>query len=210
MAKRKTSKIKALKSVKPEEMLSEGLIGYRAAKQRLEQQAQMRRDKLRGKIEVAPLRRKYFEVTRGGKQKDYSVNSGYGYFIPTFQHAENLVQVADLVEKGIPSKEIQPIVKFLEFKVSEIAKAAAVSASTVSRWAPTTSIGVPGSSQFFKIDELIRKGVDLFGGLEEFKSWLDTPNTALGNVVPAKLISSLIGVELIDEALDALNYGNVL
>lgn len=163
-----------------------------------------------GSESFAPFAQKSFKVSVAGKERTYTIHSGYGYFIPSFRKAENLMQVSQYVEGGLPSKEIETIVRYLNFKVPEIAKAAAVSPSTVSRWEPETSIGLPGSSQFFKIDEVIRKGVNLFGGEEEFKNWLNSPNIALGNVVPAKLITSFIGVELVDEALDALHYGNVM
>jgi putative toxin-antitoxin system antitoxin component (TIGR02293 family) len=151
-----------------------------------------------------------FRVTRGGKHRQYSINTGFGYFIPSLRKAENLTQVAELVESGILSKDIQPIIEYLELKVPEIARAAAVSPSTVSRWLPESSIGVPGSSQFFKIDEIIKKGVDVFGGPDEFKSWIKMPNMALGNVMPVSLLTSLIGIDFVDEALDALHYGNVM
>ena len=151
-----------------------------------------------------------FKVSRAGQEKEYAVHTGYGYFIPTFQKAENMLQVAKVVEKGLLSEEIMPISKYLGFKVSDLAKAASVSVSTVSRWKPKTSIGVPGSNQFFRIDQVIRKGVDLFGGLDNLKGWLQSPNLALGNAVPAKLLTSVIGVELVDEALDALHFGNVM
>jgi putative toxin-antitoxin system antitoxin component (TIGR02293 family) len=151
-----------------------------------------------------------FKVTHEGKQKEYAIHTGYGYFIPSLKKAENLVQVNDLVESGIPSKEVDPIIEYLDLKVPEIAKAAAVSPSTVSRWKADTSIGISGSNQFFRIDQVIRKGVDLFGGPEEFKGWLHSPNQSLGNNVPAKLITSSIGVDMVDEALDALHYGNVM
>lgn len=151
-----------------------------------------------------------FKVTRQGKQKDYAIHTGYGYFIPSLRKAESLVEVNELVESGIRSKEVEPIIEYLDLKVPEIAKAAAVSPSTVSRWKAKTSIGISGSNQFFRIDQVIRKGVDLFGGPEEFKSWLHSPNLALGNNVPAKLITSFIGVDMVDEALDALHYGNVM
>ena len=151
-----------------------------------------------------------FKVSRGGQEKEYAVGRGYGYFIPSFRKAENMLQVAKVVEEGLESGEIVPILDYLGFKVPDIAKAAAVSASTVSRWHPTSSIGVPGSNQFFRIDQIIRKGVDLFGDLDDLKSWLQSPNLALGNAVPAKLITTAIGVELVEEALDALHYGNVM
>jgi uncharacterized protein (DUF2384 family) len=60
------------------------------------------------------------------------------------------------------------------------------------------------------MDEVIRKGVNLFGGEEQFKVWLTSPNLAMGNVPPSKLITSILGVDLVDEALDALSCGNVM
>ncbi len=151
-----------------------------------------------------------FRVSRGGTHKDYEIRTGYGYFIPSFKNASNIIQVSEVVERGLPSREISSIVHFLDFRISEIAKATSVSPSTVSRWEPDTAIGVPGSHQFFKIDQLIRKGVDLFGGLEEFRGWLQSPNMALGNSIPSKLLTSMIGLELVDECLEALQYGNVM
>lgn len=151
-----------------------------------------------------------FKVSRAGQEMEYTVQTGYGYFIPTFKEAENMLQIAKAVEKGLLSEEIIPISEYLGFKVSDLAKAASVSASTVSRWKSKTSIGVPGSNQFFRIDQVVRKGVDLFGGLDDLKGWLQSPNLALGNAVPTDLLTSVIGVELVDEALDALHFGNVM
>jgi putative toxin-antitoxin system antitoxin component (TIGR02293 family) len=151
-----------------------------------------------------------FKVTYGGKHRRYAIKSGFGYFIPSLRKAENLRQVNEVVENGITSAEVKDIVEYLDLKVAEVAKVASVSPSTVSRWKSNSSIGVPGSNQFFRIDELIRKGVDLFGSPAELKDWLNNPNMALGNAVPAKLLTSQIGTELVDEALEALHYGNVM
>src|SRR3989337_4361659 len=151
-------------------------------------EASLRRGSEKPQVEDATS--KYFIVSRGGKQKHYVIQGGFGYFIRSLKRASNLVQVGELIEAGLPSREVEPIIQYLDLKVPEIARAAAVSPSTVSRWKADTSIGIPGSNQFFRIDEVIRKGVDLFGGLEQFKGWLYSPNLALGNNIPAKLITS--------------------
>lgn len=151
-----------------------------------------------------------FQVKRSGHSKSYQVPSGYGYFVPSFTKAGSMAEVGELLDQNLLSEEISAIVDFLDLKNQEIAKAASVSPSTVSRWDHKSPIGTPGSYQFFKIDEVIKKGVDLFGNTTYLKQWLDSPNMALGNEAPIKLITSMIGLELVDEALDALHFGNVM
>jgi putative toxin-antitoxin system antitoxin component (TIGR02293 family) len=152
------------------------------------------------------------EVIRNGKKYVVSVKTGYGYMVPSFTKAGSLVEISTLVENenGIPSSEIAFLVDYLDLNVPEIAKAADVSTSTVSRWKTTSHIGKSGAAQFFKMDEVVKKGVDVFGNLTDFKRWLDSPNMALGNVTPKSLITSPIGVDRVDASLDALNYGNVI
>ena len=151
-----------------------------------------------------------FQVSLSGNQKSYNIPRGYGYFVPAFTKAKAMTEVGELLDKNLRSEEISPIIDFLGLKINEIAKAASVSPSTVSRWDSKSPIGTPGSYQFFKIDEVIKKGVDLFGNTADLKQWLDSPNMALGNKAPIKLITSMIGLELVDEALDALHFGNVM
>jgi len=61
-----------------------------------------------------------------------------------------------------------------------------------------------------KKSELMIEGADVFGGLREFKNWLNSPNIALGDKVPAQLTNTLEGIEKIRELLDALSFGNVV
>src|SRR5689334_3152258 len=105
------------------------------------------------------------EVVRNGKKSVVSVKTGYGYMVPSFTKAGSLVEITTLVENenGIPSSEIEFLVDYLELNVPEIAKAADVSTSTVSRWKTNSRIGKSGATQFFKIDEVVKKGVDVFG-----------------------------------------------
>lgn len=151
-----------------------------------------------------------FTVIRAGKEIDYPVSSGYGYFISSLQSARNLAQLSTMIEVGFPLSEVQSVIDFLQLKIHEIATAASVSTSTVTRWKEDSSIGTAGSHQFFKIDEIIKKGVALFGTPALLRTWLVTPNMALGDQTPRKLLLSVIGIALIDEALDALHFGNVM
>lgn len=153
---------------------------------------------------------KTFIVHRGGKKTDYSVQSGYGHFLKSLKSSNSLVEVGALLDRNLTFAEITDIIEYMEMKMVDVAKSASVSPSTVSRWTADTPIGTPGSYQFFKMDEAIKKGVEYFGNPTRLKSWLTSPNLALGQVRPADLMVSMTGIELVHEAIDALHFGNVL
>jgi uncharacterized protein (DUF2384 family) len=52
--------------------------------------------------------------------------------------------------------------------------------------------------------------VKVFGSEKQLKEWLSTVNQALGNQKPIELIKSPYGIELVDNAMEALLWGNVL
>ena len=151
-----------------------------------------------------------FHISRAGKDKSYDVPVGFGFFISVFKKARSMEEIAVVLDNNLINEDIKPIIDYLGLKISDIAKASSVSASTVSRWDSMSPIGVPGSYQFFKMDEIIKKGVDLFGNSKHLKQWLENPNMALGSECPINLLTSMIGLELVDEALDALHFGNVM
>ena len=151
-----------------------------------------------------------FKVKRAGKENIHTVISGFGHFIPSLKKVRNMAQVDSILSNGLPYREVEPIIEYLHFTIPDIARAASVSTSTVSRWSSQSSIGIPGAIQFFKIDQLIKKGLELFGSPTQLRIWLQAPCLALGNAVPTELLISPLSIELVDEALDALHYGNVM
>ncbi|WP_114751852.1 antitoxin Xre/MbcA/ParS toxin-binding domain-containing protein [Pleomorphovibrio marinus] len=151
-----------------------------------------------------------FVVKKGGQQVSYEVKNGYGYFLDGFKSAKSLQEVGRKLEGNLTYAEITPIIDFLDLKMVDLAKAVTVSPSTVSRWSADSKIGTPGSYQFFKIDEAIHKGMEVFGLESHLKSWLNTPNLALGHAKPRDLMLSMTGIELVHEAIDALHFGNFL
>jgi putative toxin-antitoxin system antitoxin component (TIGR02293 family) len=151
-----------------------------------------------------------FVVKKGDQRVSYEVKDGYGYFLNGFKSAKSLAEVGRKLEDNLTYAEITPIIDFLGLKMVNLAKAVAVSPSTVSRWSAGSKIGTPGSYQFFKIDEGIKKGMEFFGQESRLKTWLITPNMALGQAKPMDLMVSMTGIDLAHEAIDALHFGNVM
>ena len=55
--------------------------------------------------------------------------------------------------------------------------------------------------------EIIEIGFDVFGSIEKWELWLNTPNSALGNLKPIELLSDSNGKELVIAELTRINYG---
>jgi hypothetical protein len=55
--------------------------------------------------------------------------------------------------------------------------------------------------------EVTQYGLEVFGQLEKFNLWLNTPNFALANYKPIELLSDSYGKELVITELSHINQG---
>jgi putative toxin-antitoxin system antitoxin component (TIGR02293 family) len=63
------------------------------------------------------------------------------------------------------------------------------------------------SEKIIEMAEVTNVGVDVFGDIQKFKLWLETPNFSLGNLKPIELLKDSYGKELVISELTRINYG---
>lgn len=63
------------------------------------------------------------------------------------------------------------------------------------------------SEKIIEMAEVTKVGLDVFGHMDKFKLWLNTPNYALGNLKPIELLKDSYGKELVISELTRINYG---
>jgi uncharacterized protein (DUF2384 family) len=63
------------------------------------------------------------------------------------------------------------------------------------------------NEQILKLEELYKKGIELFEDSEGFNKWLKSESYGLGNVKPIDLINSITGIDLIYEELVRIEFG---
>ena len=63
------------------------------------------------------------------------------------------------------------------------------------------------SEKILEIAEVNNMGIDVFGTIEKFGLWLDTPNFALANEKPSSLLVNSYGKSLLMAELNRINYG---
>jgi putative toxin-antitoxin system antitoxin component (TIGR02293 family) len=153
-----------------------------------------------------------FTVDLGeGKKMVMEPEIPYGAFIKDVRSVKNYRDLNELIGKdGFSLKSVKPLVAYLDLPNEKVASLLGVSSRTLSRWGNDSVIGVMASKSLLEVDRLSKKGIDIFGSAELFKAWLQQSNTALGDVAPIELLTAPYGVELVEDALEAMEYGSIL
>lgn len=113
--------------------------------------------------------------------------------------------------KILDFKSTQPLFDFLGFSQQDVAEMMEVDPSTLFRWKKEDrKLNKLLTKTILDMDKLIAKGIRIFGSEEHFSEWLHTSNYALGGKKPFDLMKDPYGLELLDEALEAISWGNVM
>ena len=135
------------------------------------------------------------------KTKSYSGGTTSFHFLP------------ELKEESPTYKynQIKPLLNFLGYNQGDSSQLLETNASTLSRWKNSdkpVDIGKLRSKVVLDIDEIIAKGVRVFGNEQLFQDWLNTSNYSLGDVKPVDLLKDIYSIELVEDAIDALSWGS--
>ncbi len=113
--------------------------------------------------------------------------------------------------EALSMRDIKPVLNFLNFKTEELSELLEVDASTLSRWRKQNKpIGKLRTKVAMDLDRIIAKGIRIFGSEENFKNWLSSENAALGNVKPIHLMDDAHQYHRVDDALEAISWGNIM
>jgi putative toxin-antitoxin system antitoxin component (TIGR02293 family) len=72
-----------------------------------------------------------------------------------------------------------------------------------------THLNAAISEKVLSIFKLYRKGISIFGSAEEFNRWMSSPAFGLGGQQPNGLLDTMTGVNLINEELTRIEYGDL-
>lgn len=64
------------------------------------------------------------------------------------------------------------------------------------------------SEQVLKLNELRKKGEQVFGSVKAFNNWLKKPAIGLDDAIPYEFLQTSGGIDLVMEELDTIAYGD--
>ncbi|MEP7266674.1 MAG: antitoxin Xre/MbcA/ParS toxin-binding domain-containing protein [Saprospiraceae bacterium] len=116
--------------------------------------------------------------------------------------------VIQLIRAGIPYSLFELIQKVTPLTEAEWSEFLEISLKTFSRYkADERSFKPIHSEKILEIAEVSLLGLEVFGSMEKFKTWLETPSFALGNDKPIDLMKDSYGKELVIGELTRIEHG---
>jgi putative toxin-antitoxin system antitoxin component (TIGR02293 family) len=123
--------------------------------------------------------------------------------------AESGLEIAALIEKGLPPKAIDRLKKALGLNDEEVSSALGVSPKTISRLRsqPKKKLGVGVGDRLYRAARVFSLATAVFGDEETAREWLRSPNIGLGNQVPLDLLSTGAGAREVEDLLGRIEHG---
>ena len=69
------------------------------------------------------------------------------------------------------------------------------------------SFGPLYSERIIEVQLLFNKGIEVFGDKDNFNSWLNLENVALGGIEPISLLDNTFGIMMIKDELTRIEHG---
>lgn len=113
-----------------------------------------------------------------------------------------------VIREGVPYSLFNLIQNFTPFSEDNWADFLDISRKSLHRYKQTSkSFKSIQSEKIIEMSEVTKVGLDVFGEMEKFKLWLETPNYSLGSLKPLELLKDSYGKELVISELTRINYG---
>ena len=122
---------------------------------------------------------------------------------------ENKLLVVKTIKAGLPYSFFEVIRENAPFSESDWADFLDISTKTLQRYKTSEDHLFKSiySEKIIELAEVTKIGMDVFGTTEKIELWLNTPNYALGNVLPKTLLKDSYGKELVVGELVRINHG---
>jgi putative toxin-antitoxin system antitoxin component (TIGR02293 family) len=118
------------------------------------------------------------------------------------------MMIISVINRGVPYSLFDLIKDVSPFSDGDWAAILNMSTKSLHRYKQDRKSFKPiHSEKIIEIAEVTNIGKEVFGTLEKFKLWLDTPNFALGGLRPIELLRDSYGKEMVIGELTRINHG---
>ncbi len=131
------------------------------------------------------------------------------YYVHGSQHVELKTGILiKMLEIGLPVRELTDLQASLDLPAERLAPMLGISKATFHRRKGAGKNLKPSvSERVVRFARLLGKAVQVFGGIEDAKQWLNSPQFGLGGAVPLNYAKSEVGAREVENLLGRIQYG---
>lgn len=117
------------------------------------------------------------------------------------------MEVIEMSQKGITKASLMAFIHFLKFTPEQFARLIPVTLRTIQRYSSEQTFSPTISEHIIQLVFLVEKGIEVFGSLERFIRWFNSPSQALGGRAPYELVYLKTGTQMVMDELGRIEYG---
>lgn len=128
----------------------------------------------------------------------------------TMPRYNDAISLLDTSKKGLEAKSALDFLALSGFTQDEFQETFKTTVKTIQNHVNRQlKLDASLSEKLLKAFALFDSGIELFGSAQAFQQWLHTPAYGLGNRLPFDLMDTVTGIQLIDEELTRIQYGDL-
>jgi putative toxin-antitoxin system antitoxin component (TIGR02293 family) len=113
-------------------------------------------------------------------------------------------------KKGLAPDAVFDLIKVTLLSIQTIESILYVTLKTLTNYKQRkTNLDASMSEKVLSIFALYKKGITVFGSVDEFNKWMAVPAFGLGQQRPNDLLDTITGINLISEELTRIEYGDL-
>ena len=118
--------------------------------------------------------------------------------------------IIGVVRHGIRFTEFNKLYKRMPFALEEWAHYLSTTTRTLERYRKENKLfKIQHSERIIEINQLYRKGLEVFGAASPFDEWMHTENLALGKIRPSELLDTSFGIRMVLDELGRIEHGTL-
>jgi putative toxin-antitoxin system antitoxin component (TIGR02293 family) len=155
---------------------------------------------------VEKLDEEISKVVRHSSKSKYLVPSESEITYSDF--LKNKMMIVHIIRDGVPYSLFARIQDYTPFSEKDWSNFLDISTKSLQRYKQQPRKFKPiQSEKIIEMAEVTNIGLDVFGDMDKFRLWLNTPSFALGNLKPIDLLRDSYGKEMVIGELTRINYG---
>lgn len=119
----------------------------------------------------------------------------------------NKHQYINIIREGVKMQTLEHLMDTTGITPSEMSSIIHTSERTLRRYTTSTILSPEQSERIIELARLFSRGSEVFGSLNNFKTWMNSKVLALGNIQPKNLLDTSLGIEILQEELGRIEHG---